>query len=147
MHSNELFPGKNLPLGITFIQCKNFSQGSVLLGEEYPLRNKILLRNLWWKKFHRTFFPVEELCLHKMSNSNSTTNVQNSSNCTRILYPLKWKYICPWSLPWCFVCLFMVCSLCSFVIGWKFLSHWYSGKLSDVSTVEWKIDVFEFGQH
>ena len=82
MHSNVLFPGKNLPLGITII-----------------LRNKILLRNLWWKKFHRTFFPVEELCLHKMPNSNSTTNVQNSSNCTRILYPLKWKDICPWFYP------------------------------------------------
>ena len=32
------------------------------------------------------------------------------------------------SLPWCFICLNMVCSLCSFGIGWKFLSHWYSGK-------------------
>ena len=32
-----------------------------------------------------------------MPNSNSTTNVQNSSNCTRILYPLKWKDICPWA--------------------------------------------------
>ena len=46
VHSNELFPGKNLPLGITIIHCKNFPQGTVLLGEEYPLRNKILLRNL-----------------------------------------------------------------------------------------------------
>ena len=46
VHSNELFPGKNLPLGITIIHCKNFPQGTVLLGEEYPIRNKILLRNL-----------------------------------------------------------------------------------------------------
>ena len=50
------------------------------------------------------------------------------------------------SLPWCFTYLNMVCSLSSFVIGWKFLSHWYSGKLLHESTVKWKLDVFKFGQ-